>query len=134
MNLRLESYRVVDMDLRNAGKSISEPTFSMQVGLGFSDDERNKRRFVVGFKIAVGDRDMDLKMEMQFVFVADSDIDRKFKDSDFPKVNAPAIAFPYLRAFVSNLTMQAGYSTLILPSVNFVSFSKSNAPYDCPVD
>lgn len=52
-------------------------------------------------------------------FITDSPIDHEFKQGDFPYVNAPAIAYPFLRAFVSNLTLNAGYVVLMLPSVNF---------------
>ena len=41
-----------------------------------------------------------------------------------PAINAPAIAFPYLRSFLSILTMQAGYPPVMIPSVNFVEFAK----------
>jgi preprotein translocase subunit SecB len=37
----------------------------------------------------------------------------------FMQVNAPAIAYPYVRAFVSSLCAMAGYQAAILPPVNF---------------
>ena len=40
--------------------------------------------------------------------------------------NAPAIVFPYLRAFISNLTLQAGYSPLNLPAYNFTQLKNTN--------
>ncbi|HEV2610623.1 MAG TPA: protein-export chaperone SecB [Noviherbaspirillum sp.] len=40
-------------------------------------------------------------------------------DSQFMKVNAPAIAYPYLRAFVSTVCINAGFKPSILPAVNF---------------
>src|SRR5699024_2163428 len=33
-------------------------------------------------------------------------------------LNAPAIIFPYLRAFITNITSQSGMSPLILPTLN----------------
>ncbi|WP_165673602.1 protein-export chaperone SecB [Metapseudomonas otitidis] len=54
-------------------------------------------------------------------FKTDNPIDSEFRKTDFPYVNAPAIAYPYLRAFVSNLTLNSGYSPVMLPSVNFVA-------------
>ena len=61
---------------------------------------------------------------MRFFFETDSPITEDFKKSSFPLINAPAIAFPYLRSFLSVLTMQAGYSPIMLPSINFVEFAK----------
>jgi preprotein translocase subunit SecB len=37
----------------------------------------------------------------------------------FVQVNAPAIAYPFLRAFVSTLCVTAGYGGVIIPPVNF---------------
>lgn len=54
-------------------------------------------------------------------FETDAEIDKGFIESNFPYVNAPAIAYPFLRAFISNLTLNAGYSPVMLPSVNFVA-------------
>lgn len=60
------------------------------------------------------------------MFKIDEDISEEFKLSNFPKINAPAIAFPYLRAFVSNLTLQSGFEPIILPSINFVKLAEEN--------
>ena len=54
-------------------------------------------------------------------------ITEDFKLSSFPKINAPAIAFPYLRAFVSNLTLQSGLEPVILPSINFVQLANNDS-------
>ena len=41
---------------------------------------------------------------------------------DLCRLNATAILFPYLRAFVSNLTALAGVPILLLPTVNIQKF------------
>ena len=38
--------------------------------------------------------------------------------TDYFKVNAPAILFPYLRAYVSSLTSISGVDTVIMPTIN----------------
>ena len=53
------------------------------------------------------------------------DIDEKFKESNFPIINAPAIAYPFLRAFVSNFFVSSGYYPILLPTYNFTKFKKS---------
>ena len=57
-----------------------------------------------------------------FDFITDEEITEDFKISHFPKINAPAIAYPYLRAFVSNLTLQSGVDPAMLPTINFIKF------------
>lgn len=86
--------------------------------------EDNNKAFGVGLFIELKDNEFSLKVEMVFLFELDSIIDDEFKNSDFPKINAPAIAFPYVRSFISNITLQSGFAPVILPSINFVEFVK----------
>ncbi|MDQ1834679.1 protein-export chaperone SecB [Massilia scottii] len=37
----------------------------------------------------------------------------------FIQVNAPAIAYPFLRAYISTLTVNSGFEQVLLPPVNF---------------
>ncbi len=41
--------------------------------------------------------------------------------SNFFYVNAPAILFPYIRAYISTLTTLSGINTVILPTINLTS-------------
>lgn len=96
--------------------------FNLSMGNFYPELDRNK--FGVGLLVKIKDEDYDLNVEMVFMFETNVEINKQFVDSDFPKVNAPAIAFPYIRAFISNFTMQAGFSPIVLPSINFVEYSK----------
>jgi len=65
---------------------------------------------------------INFQVEFHTVFQCSENITQDFLNSEFSKISAPAIGFPYLRAFVSNLSVQAGLSPIILPSINFVQF------------
>ena len=80
--------------------------------------------FEVIFDVSIADEEFNLQIQASFNFELDIAMTEEFKNSHFPKVNAPAIAFPYLRAFISNLTLQSGIKPVILPSINFVEFAK----------
>lgn len=86
--------------------------------------ETNKDEFAVIIKILISDVIFDLKLESIFNFKLDKEITEEFKLSDFPKINAPAIAFPYVRAYISTLTLQSGVDPVILPSINFVKLAE----------
>lgn len=126
MKLKLLDYRVVSLNLEAIESDSSlEQTFDeldLQVGHIFPDDKNNI--FGVGFKIAFQQKGYSIKTEMRFFFETDSPITEEFKNSSFPIINAPAIAFPYLRSFLSIVTMQSGYPPVMIPSVNFVEFAK----------
>lgn len=128
MKLKLLNYKVTDLVFNTSGgfapEGVADDELSMKVGQSYSAS--NDRLFVVGFKVAVRQKDYSIHMEMRFSFEADATITDEFKRSTFPTVNAPAIAFPYLRSFLSIFTMQAGFQPVMLPSVNFVEFARKS--------
>lgn len=52
-------------------------------------------------------------------FATDNDISSDFQKSAFIFVNSPAIAYPFMRAFVANIMLLSGYDPIMLPTVNF---------------
>ena len=100
-----------------------EDSFDLKTSQVFPEEDN--RRFDLFFEIDIKDTDFDMFIKMLFIFEIDNDITEEFKVSDFPKINAPAIAFPYLRALISNITLQSGFSPVMLPSINFVEFAKN---------
>lgn len=99
-----------------------ENLFDLKTSQSFPEDD--KKTFNLFFEVDIKDTDFDMSIEMVAVFGLDEDITEEFKVSDFPKINAPAIAFPYLRALISNITLQSGFRPVMLPSINFVEFAK----------
>lgn len=76
--------------------------------------------FAVQFELNMQDPMYNLSIKVLYEFkLLDGVVDEAFKASSFPKVNAPAIAFPYLRSLISTITLQAGLGPVILPSINF---------------
>lgn len=45
------------------------------------------------------------------------------KDNYFA-INAPAIVFPYIRSFISSLSVQSGYKPMIIPTLNLIGISE----------
>lgn len=125
MKLMLKDYKVVNLNFEILSEQNIEDQFNLKVGQMFSEEEKEKS-FGIAFIVEIMNNSYKIKLEMRFFFESDEIIDDNFKKSSFPKVNAPAIAFPYLRAYISNLTMQSGFTPLLLPSINFVEFAGSN--------
>ncbi len=80
----------------------------------------NKDLFLIVFIVTLNDKDKLFNLQVKAVadFQIIGDVDSVIYES-FINVNAPAIAYPYLRAFVSNLVTQAGMNPIIMPPVNF---------------
>ncbi|WP_165958174.1 protein-export chaperone SecB [Segetibacter sp. 3557_3] len=69
------------------------------------------------------------KFNIQVKTVSIFDYDQGAEIKDYTNslflVNAPAIAFPYIRAYVSNLTTQSGLFTVTLPTFNLTSIGNN---------
>lgn len=125
MKIQLKHWQILDMTMSCEKKSSfinykDSSTLELKVSNDFIKDEA----FEVIFDVSIADEEFNLQIQASFNFELDIVMTENFKNSHFPKVNAPAIAFPYLRAFISNLTLQSGIKPVILPSINFVEFAK----------
>ncbi|HCM9313558.1 TPA: protein-export chaperone SecB [Enterobacter ludwigii] len=81
--------------------------------------------FCVKFDFTLtSDRGFKFKLIHDFIFECDESLDENFWNGNFHKINAPAIAYPYLRAFVSTVLLNAGLESVNLPSINFVEMAK----------
>ena len=73
-------------------------------------------------ELAVNIKEATDKFEISIVSVAIFEFDPKADIEQYMSslftVNAPAIAFPYIRAYISNLTSQSGLFTVTLPTFN----------------
>ncbi len=132
MKLKLLDYRVVSLNLESIEQDSSPVRQSndldLQVGQFYPEDKDNI--FGVGFRVSFRRDGYALKVEMRFFFETDDIITEEFKHSSFPVINAPAIAFPYLRSFLSIITMQSGFPPVMLPSINFVEFAKTTQKHN----
>lgn len=89
------------------------------------DDCENK--FAVIFTVMIQNTAVfKMNIEYSAIFITDADITEEFIQSKFATINAPAIAYPFLRSYVSFVTLNSGYEPALLPTINFVEFSKEN--------
>jgi preprotein translocase subunit SecB len=123
MKIQLENWKVLKLNFSsNEEISRKENSFDLSTGHFFYEDKPDV--FGISFEVEINDKRFNLIIETVFMFKLDKSISEEFKLSDFPKINAPAIAFPYLRAYISNLTLQSGFEPVMLPSINFVNLAK----------
>lgn len=127
--------RLVNFNTRKLDFTMKEPpeddnfknSFDLNTSNSFVDDnDKSENTFFINFNITIDDKEFKLVIDSIHQFDTEEPITEEFKKSDFPKVNAPAIAFPYLRAFISTITLQSGLKPVMLPSINFVEVAKKN--------
>lgn len=124
MNFRLENNKVVSLQIFPSDEGEpSENTFEFNYKC-ITESETN---FVIEFDFQLcSSNKFSLKLVHQFFFEISEPAPAEFFSSHYTEVNAPAIAYPYLRAFVATVLLNAGLESVYLPTVNFVEHAKQN--------
>lgn len=125
--IRLVDVQFTDIDckIKSFDKEITRE-LSTSLAIGSLYDEDDSRKFAIVFDVELDNEKKDFKFSLKAIahFSTNIEITTEFKNSSFIKVNAPAIAFPYVRVFISNMTLNAGYNPVVLPSFNFIKLSE----------
>ena len=98
---------------------------ALKLGLNVFPDSNRQEMFGVLFDVELVQPE-EFKLQMKFVawFESPEPLTKEDVNSAFARINAPAIAFPYLRSFVSLLTLNSGLRPAILSTVNFIEMHK----------
>lgn len=115
-------FRFLRYEILNASIEIDEPgKISPKLEVEFNNvkDLSKEELFILGIEILIKDETGNLKIKVfakgYFKFMNDCPENRK---DDFMNINAPAILFPYIRAYISTLTALSGINPIILPTLN----------------
>jgi preprotein translocase subunit SecB len=130
MNIRLLETKVnsVNFELSPSGEVPEKDGLDFNLRYKAVYTEKQAQVFAIAFSLKLSDpTEFMLELEYTAWFVTSEPIDVAFKKSDWTAVNAPAIAFPYLRAYVTNFTVMNGMAPQILPTINFIEMAKREA-------
>lgn len=125
--IRLVTFKAVKVEISCEPLTNQKAKFDLKLAnITFSDNPKWFAKAFTASLIALspGSEVVICNIEFHAVFECSNIIDQTFLDSEFAKISAPAIGFPYVRAFISTVSLQAGLPPIILPSINFVQFSK----------
>ncbi|EGQ8484466.1 protein-export chaperone SecB [Vibrio parahaemolyticus] len=131
MNLQLVSTKVEKLNLTQSEPlDIEENDLSFKFGNAYSNESPDTFQVIFEMSLLLTEdsnaQNAQLDVEYVALFKASEEIDDDFKVSPFPQVNAPAIAYPFLRAFLGTFLLNAGYEPVMLPSVNFQALYKES--------
>ena len=95
-----------------------------EFSITYAQISQPERKDYLGIEFKLFLKSTDKSVDLVFKFIGHfqtSGIDVTDKTIDIPlyRLNAPAILFPYTRAFLSNFILNAGFKPIILPTLNF---------------
>jgi preprotein translocase subunit SecB len=85
---------------------------------------KKEKKFYLKLEVSVEDKSKSYSVfvSMIGIFEFKGDVERI---SDYFLINAPAILFPYIRAYISSLTSISGVETVILPTLNLTQLKET---------
>lgn len=126
MEEKKAQFRLVDFKVEHSHFDIDkdnikeeETNFSINIGRQYGINEE-EQLFRLGLIVQLKDDNnaVNISVEIAGFFEFDSDLDDQSKNNFF-MINAPAILFPHVRAYISALTALSGFKPIILPTINF---------------
>ena len=113
--IRIAAFKAEYINLEQ--KELEKNNFELALETGFSEDDL--RKFRIQFRAVISsEAGYELTVGYSSFFETEEEIDESFKSSNFVTINAPAIAYPFLRSFISTITLNAGYEPVLIPTIN----------------
>lgn len=126
MNIRLIKNQVSNLTIRKRkAKSKDKKTFDLRYSVNYDEDRIDNFEITFFAKVIVPN-EIVIDITYHSVFETTEPINESFRKSDFPVVNAPAIAFPFFRAYISFLSLNSGFEAVMLPAINFTKFKNTS--------
>lgn len=104
-------YQIDTKKFKQGGKL--DVNFKFPIELDFA--QKNLISFPM--EVLIENEDKSLRIQVGIIGIFESDVDLT-KEKSFVEISAPAIIFPYIRAYVSNLTSMSGIQPILLPTYN----------------
>ena len=126
MSEKIAKFRFIGCKILESSFSLNENiTSSPKLHVDFehtSHEENSKNQYKYIITVRIEDENETIKIRLKAMGIFEFDEDLTNKQLFFSQ-NAPAILFPYIRAYISALTALSGIPTITLPTLNL---SKSN--------
>lgn len=131
--LKLDQFQVKKIDFEVEKLLDKTITKELNFNLGYRPlhHSEEKSRFAIEFEIKLKNEEENLKLNLVAIghfLTKNVTIDEDFLNSDFVKLNAPAIVFPYVRSFITTVVVNSGLNPVILPTFNFNKLKEKEKP------
>lgn len=122
---RFNGFKVIESKFKYISEFSGKPeNYSVDLTPSFSVSESDRIvRLTLETVVATENKLVDIYVKSESVFEFDADLDSGEKQVYFRK-NAPAIMFPYVRAYISALSALSGIPSITLPTINLAVNTK----------
>lgn len=129
MNKKIEKarFRFVEYLFKETSIKLTGEDISDDVEFGIEPNgifEEDNKMFILTLNVLVKDKKSSLEVKMTVTGKFEYETNDIQELVPYLGFNAPAIMFPYIRAYITNITALGGMSPIILPTLNMESVGK----------
>jgi preprotein translocase subunit secB len=129
MNKKVEKarFRFVEYLFKETSIKLTGEDISDDVEFGIEPNgifEEDNKMFILTLNVLVKDKKSSLEVKMTVTGKFEYETKDIQELVPYLGFNAPAIMFPYIRAYITNITALGGMSPIILPTLNMESVGK----------
>lgn len=122
---RFNSYKILSSSIKVEDTDQLNPNIQVEFsGKNTIDHGNFKFRLELTSKIFNDNKSIDIEVVAVGFFEFDRNLSDELKNIFFQS-NAPAILFPYVRAYIGTLTALSGISPVVLPTLNLSNNSET---------
>ena len=119
---RFVEYLFQETSIKLTGEDIGDDVeFGIEPNGIFEEDNK---MFILTLNVLVKDKKSSLEVKMTVTGKFEYETNDIQELVSYLGFNAPAIMFPYIRAYITNITALGGMSPIILPTLNMESVGK----------
>lgn len=119
---RFVEYLFQETSIKLTGEDIGDDVeFGIEPNGIFEEDNK---MFILTLNVLVKDKKSSLEVKMTVTGKFEYETNDIQELVPYLGFNAPAIMFPYIRAYITNITALGGMSPIILPTLNMESVGK----------
>lgn len=129
MNKKVEKarFRFVEYLFKETSIKLTGEDISDDVEFGIEPNgifEEDNKMFILTLNVLVKDKKSSLEVKMTVTGKFEYETNDIQELVPYLGFNAPAIMFPYIRAYITNITALGGMSPIILPTLNMEGIGK----------
>lgn len=129
MNKKVEKarFRFIEYLFKETSIKLTGEDISDDVEFGIEPNgifEEDNKMFILTLNVLVKDKKSSLEVKMTVTGKFEYETNDIQELVPYLGFNAPAIMFPYIRAYITNITALGGMSPIILPTLNMESVGK----------
>ncbi len=112
---RFKGYKITHSELNISGEQSENTEYSIGIN---AKGKTEKDNFILTLDVSISSNDnsIDANVVVKGTFNFNKEISKEILNSLFC-ANAPAIMFPYVRAYISTLTALSGVDTVVIPTL-----------------